>query len=124
MLDFVVTFYEGDLNALNQKPSVYNYVSSHIINGYTVDNIIPSNLHVGFVNYYMGATKGNQGWTIPTLIRVKGTLTDADLLYNYAYIKKGYATEYQSSSIKRYSHYSLVNGISMHVQDLIVMGTK
>jgi hypothetical protein len=80
LLDFVVNFYRGDLSVTNDKPVSYTLVTSHLINAYTLNNYPPLNLKISMVNYYMGNTKGNLGWRIPTLLRIKAKLQQEDIL--------------------------------------------
>lgn len=71
----MVNFWVGDITTIGVKPTSWTLVSSHLINAYTVDAFQPTGIQLSLVNYYMGVGEGNQGWSVPTMLRVKIELT-------------------------------------------------
>lgn len=62
LLDFVVVFIQGT-----------SYVSSSLINAYTMNGAKMQNIKASYVNYYV-RTNGyyNKGSVVPTMIRISG----------------------------------------------------
>ena len=65
---------------MGSKPLTYSFVSSHLVNAYTIDNYIPSGINIHLINYYGHATSPNDGFSIPTFLLINGTLSSEDYL--------------------------------------------
>lgn len=50
-----------------------------VINGYTIHGTRSSNFFASIINYYSKGVVINTGQTIPTMIRIKGSLSNSEL---------------------------------------------
>ncbi|KAL4456930.1 hypothetical protein ABPG74_014568 [Tetrahymena malaccensis] len=77
VLDFVVTFMKGIM--VNQQiPTSYNFVSTNLINAYTIVRQTLTTVKFGYANFYVDTTnKYNDGYNIPALFRLGGQFPSA-----------------------------------------------